>query len=75
MPMGLIFICADAQEVKPETDALLSERADTFLRKVWFSQMVDKGSVTAKLEDGVLRVRAPKKMDGDGDGSVAVEIA
>jgi HSP20 family molecular chaperone IbpA len=66
-------ICADAQEVKP--DALLSERAGTFLRKVWFSQMVDKRSVTAKLEDGLLRIRVPKKMDEDGDGSVGVEIA
>jgi HSP20 family molecular chaperone IbpA len=73
--MGLMFICVDAEEDKPETDTLLSERADTFLRKVWFSQMVDKHSVTAKLEDGVLRVRVPKKMDGDGDGSVGVEIA
>lgn len=71
--MGLIFLRVDAQEVKPETDALLSERADTFLRKVWFSQTVDGGNVTAKLEDGVLRVRVPKKMDGDG--SVGVEIA
>jgi HSP20 family molecular chaperone IbpA len=74
-PMGLMFICVDAEEIKPETDALLSKRADTFLRKIWFSQMVDKRSVTAKLEDGVLKVRVPKKMDGDGDGSVGIEIA
>jgi HSP20 family molecular chaperone IbpA len=73
--MGLMFICADAEEGNPETDALLSERAGTFVRKVWFSQMVDKRGVTAKLEDGVLKVRVPKKMDGDGDGSVGVEIA
>jgi HSP20 family molecular chaperone IbpA len=67
-----IYSRADAQEVKPERDALLSERADTFLRKVWFSQVVDRRNVTAKLEDGVLRVRVPKKMDKDG--SVGVEI-
>jgi HSP20 family molecular chaperone IbpA len=73
MPIRLMFISTDAQEVKPETDALLSERAETFLRKVWFSQMVDKGNVTAKLEDGVLKVRVPKKTDGGG--SVEVEIA
>jgi len=51
---------------------MISERAETFARKIWFSQAIDGRGVKAKFEDGVLRLHVPKKVEEDGSFKVDV---
>ncbi|KIM30110.1 hypothetical protein M408DRAFT_328504 [Serendipita vermifera MAFF 305830] len=54
-------------------DSLVSERAQSFMRKIWFRQEIDGRGVKAKLEDGVLKLHVPKRVAGDG--GLKVDIA